>query len=104
MFSMDGVNAFSIKLLRALRAKVPRGRVISYGALAELCGNPGAARAAGMAMASNPFPLFYPCHRVVGSGGALTGFGFGLEMKRQLLTLEGVEFKDAQTIARCSFI
>lgn len=88
-----GVNDFSIKVLRFLRLKVPRGRVVSYGRLAALCGSPGAARAVGLAMASNPFPLFFPCHRVLGADGSLTGFGFGLEMKKSLLELEGIELR-----------
>jgi len=83
-------NSFSIKALRTLLKLVPRGRVISYGRLAALCGSPGAARAVGGAMASNPFPILYPCHRVLGSDGSLTGFGGGLELKRRMLEMEGV--------------
>jgi len=86
-----GCNSFSIKVLRTLLKSVPRGRVISYGRLASLCGSPGAARAVGGAMASNPFPILYPCHRVLGSDGSLTGFGGGLELKRRMLEMEGVE-------------
>ena len=92
MLSHRGLNGFSLKALQFLRRNVPRGRVISYGRLAALCGSPKAARAAGLAMGSNPFPLFYPCHRVLGSDGSLTGFGFGLPMKRKLLQMEGIEF------------
>ncbi len=94
MLSHRGLNGFSLKALQFLKRRVPRGRVISYGRLAALCGSPGAARAAGLAMSSNPFPLFYPCHRVVGSTGSLTGFGFGLPMKRKLLQMEGVLLKN----------
>lgn len=79
-------------LQRALSAakQVRYGEVRTYGWLAEQAGNPRAARAAGQAMHHNPVPLVIPCHRIVGSGGKLTGFGGGLDMKRRLLALEGV--------------
>lgn len=70
--------------------RVAHGTVITYSELAAMTGRPTAARAAGRAMATNPFPLVLPCHRVVGKKGALTGFGPGLAMKRWLLVLEGV--------------
>jgi methylated-DNA-[protein]-cysteine S-methyltransferase len=74
----------------ALRA-VPRGAVVSYGELAALAGRPGAARAAGSFCAHNRFMLIVPCHRVVGAAG-LGGYGSaGLDTKRRLLALEGVE-------------
>lgn len=73
----------------AALATVASGTVITYSDLAARLGNPKAARAAGRAMATNPFPLVLPCHRVVGKKGALTGFGPGLPMKKYLLTLEG---------------
>jgi methylated-DNA-[protein]-cysteine S-methyltransferase len=79
-------------LQRALRAaeQVPYGEVRTYTWVATQAGNARAARAAGQAMHHNPVPLVIPCHRIVGSGGGLTGFGGGLDMKRQLLALEGV--------------
>ncbi len=70
--------------------RVAHGTVVTYSELAAMTGRPTAARAAGRAMAGNPFPLVLPCHRVVGRKGALTGFGPGLPMKRWLLVLEGV--------------
>jgi methylated-DNA-[protein]-cysteine S-methyltransferase len=66
------------------------GQVRTYGWLAGAAGTPKAARAAGQAMSRNPIPLLIPCHRVVGAGGRLTGFGGGLPLKRALLELEGV--------------
>jgi methylated-DNA-[protein]-cysteine S-methyltransferase len=77
---------------RALTAarRIPRGQVRSYSWLAAAAGNPGAARAAGQAMARNPVPIIIPCHRVIAADGSLGGFGGGLEMKRRLLELEGV--------------
>jgi len=69
-------------------AEVPYGRTITYGDLAALAGNPKAARAAGMACARNPIAIFIPCHRVVGSGGRMVGFGGGLNLKSWLLEHE----------------
>jgi methylated-DNA-[protein]-cysteine S-methyltransferase len=86
-----GVGGFARRVLTADHA-IPRGRVMTYGGLAAKLGVPGGARAVGNVMARNPFPLVIPCHRVVGSGGSLRGFGGGLPMKRALLTLEGVAF------------
>jgi len=82
-------SPFQRKVLRACR-RIPRGRVSSYRGIAERCGLPNGARAAGTALARNPFPLVIPCHRVVRSDGSLGGFGGGLPMKRTLLALEGV--------------
>jgi methylated-DNA-[protein]-cysteine S-methyltransferase len=64
------------------------GRTASYRAVAELVGNPKAARAVGTACATNPIPLVVPCHRVVRSDGSLGGYGGGLEAKTRLLALE----------------
>jgi len=58
-------------------------------------GTPGAGRAVGNALARNPFPLVIPCHRAVRSDGALGGYQGGVQMKRKLLALEGVAFRDA---------
>lgn len=69
--------------------KVPYGRTVSYGELARRVGRPKAARAVGQANHNNPIPIIIPCHRVVGSGGALTGYAGGLEIKEKLLRLEG---------------
>jgi methylated-DNA-[protein]-cysteine S-methyltransferase len=69
---------------------IPRGDTRTYGQLAHEAGSPRAARAVGQAMARNPWPPIVPCHRVLGSDQHLTGYGGGLEMKRQLLVMEGV--------------
>ena len=87
----EGVGGFKRRVLLADFA-IPRGRVISYGGLAEKAGVPGGARAVGNVMAGNPFPLVIPCHRVIRSDGSLGGFGGGLPMKRALLEMEGVAF------------
>jgi methylated-DNA-[protein]-cysteine S-methyltransferase len=81
---------FNRRVLRELAAGVPYGSVVGYQDLADRVGEPGAARAVGVAMASNPLPVVVPCHRVVESGGGIGGFGGGLETKRTLLALEGV--------------
>jgi methylated-DNA-[protein]-cysteine S-methyltransferase len=70
-------------------ARVPYGEVTTYGTLAARAGRPRAARAVGTVMNRNPVPIVLPCHRVVGSTGALVGYGGGLERKRMLLELEG---------------
>lgn len=69
-------------------AKIPYGEMMTYGAIATALGDPGAARAVGTACNHNPVPVIVPCHRVVGAGGKLIGFGGGLPRKRQLLELE----------------
>jgi methylated-DNA-[protein]-cysteine S-methyltransferase len=77
---------------RALRAtfEIPYGSVKTYGEIAQLLGNPRAARAVGRAEATNPMPLVIPCHRVIGSDGGLHGYGAGegLATKAWLLELE----------------
>ncbi|ATL82141.1 methylated-DNA--[protein]-cysteine S-methyltransferase [Streptomyces malaysiensis subsp. malaysiensis] len=81
---------FNRRVLRELAAHVPFGTVVGYQDLADRVGEPGAARAVGVAMGSNPLPVVVACHRVVESGGGIGGFGGGLETKRTLLALEGV--------------
>ena len=70
-------------------ADIPYGETLSYGALAKTMST--GARAVGTACASNPLPIILPCHRVVGGGGALTGYsgGDGLATKRYFLRMEG---------------
>ena len=82
---------FQLAVWRALR-EIPYGQTRTYGEIAAAVGRPGAARAVGMANHDNPLLIFTPCHRVVGKGGALTGFACGLEVKRRLLELEGARF------------
>jgi methylated-DNA-[protein]-cysteine S-methyltransferase len=79
---------FHEAVLREL-ARVPYGRVETYGGLAAKVGRPRAARAVGTAMNRNPIPIVLPCHRIVGANGSLTGYGGGLHVKRALLELEG---------------
>ena len=70
--------------------RIPYGHLVTYRDLARMAGNERAARAAGTAMAKNDVPIIVPCHRVVASG-SLGGFALGLEWKRTLLQLEGVD-------------
>jgi methylated-DNA-[protein]-cysteine S-methyltransferase len=78
---------FQQQVWRALLAIAP-GTTTSYGALAVQLGRPAAARAVGAAVGRNPVGIIVPCHRVVGSSGALTGYAGGLPRKRALLALE----------------
>lgn len=83
-------GGFHERVLRELAVSVRHGTTVGYQDLALRVGDPGAARAVGLAMGANPLPVVVPCHRVLESSGALGGFGGGLETKRALLTLEGV--------------
>jgi methylated-DNA-[protein]-cysteine S-methyltransferase len=81
------VSAFQARVLDALRT-IPFGETRSYADIAAQIGQPKAVRAVGGANATNPLPLVFPCHRVIGSNGSLTGFGGGLPLKRWLLDFE----------------
>jgi methylated-DNA-[protein]-cysteine S-methyltransferase len=85
---MEQLSGFSKDVLTTLRDRIGWGELTTYKELAALSGRAGAARAVGAVMRSNPWPLVVPCHRVIGSGGGLTGFGPGLPMKEFLLNLE----------------
>jgi methylated-DNA-[protein]-cysteine S-methyltransferase len=82
------VAPFHESVLREL-ARVPYGRLETYGGLAAKVGRPRAARAVGGVMNRNPIPIVLPCHRIVGANGSLTGYAGGLHVKRALLELEG---------------
>jgi methylated-DNA-[protein]-cysteine S-methyltransferase len=73
-------------------AKIPYGKIVSYGELAKLIGKPKAGRAVGSANGRNPISIILPCHRVIGSNGSLTGYGGGIWRKEWLLKHEGVQF------------
>ncbi|MGV8083222.1 MAG: methylated-DNA--[protein]-cysteine S-methyltransferase [Coriobacteriia bacterium] len=74
---------------RALQ-EIPYGETCSYGEIAHRIGRPKASRAVGMGNNRNPIAIVIPCHRVIGSNGSLTGYAGGLDVKQQLLVLEGV--------------
>lgn len=87
----DG-TAFRQRVWERLRM-IPRGSVTTYGQIAEALDKNGrrtSARAVGGAVGHNPISILIPCHRVVGSDGGLTGYAGGLERKRALLKLEGM--------------
>lgn len=70
---------------------IPYGRTTTYGKLAEALDRKTSPRAVGGAVGHNPISIIIPCHRVVGSGGSLTGYAGGLAAKKKLLALEGIE-------------
>jgi methylated-DNA-[protein]-cysteine S-methyltransferase len=82
------MSAFTRSVLDAT-AGVGFGELATYGEIAGRIRRPRAARAVGRALGSNPIPIVIPCHRVVGAGGALTGYAGGLPRKQTLLRLEG---------------
>src|ERR687891_1288515 len=83
------IHDFKRRVLRAVR-RIPAGRVATYGDVASLAGSPRAARAVGNIMRGCRDPGT-PCHRVIGAGGALGGYGGNLQLKRELLRAEGLE-------------
>ncbi|GAA0574731.1 methylated-DNA--[protein]-cysteine S-methyltransferase [Kribbella sandramycini] len=79
-------------------SKIPYGEMQTYGEVARIVGDAGAARAVGTACNRNPLPVVVPCHRVVGAGGKMVGFGGGIPTKRHLLELEArISFEDRWT-------
>jgi len=96
---LAGSSGFQQQVLRAEHA-IPRGRVSTYGAIAAHIGLPGAARAVGRALATNPFPIVIPCHRAIRADGSLGGYQGGVDMKRALLELEGVEVSPPGRVLR----
>ena len=82
------VGRFGRRVL-GVTSEIPYGGVLTYGEVAADAGSPRGSRAAGNALGSNPMPIVVPCHRVLRTGGALGGYGGGVERKRWLLELEG---------------
>jgi len=74
--------------------KIPYGKTISYKDLAGKTGNPNAFRAAGSANGKNPIPIIIPCHRVINHNRGLGGFACGLDVKRKLLRIEHITWKE----------
>jgi methylated-DNA-[protein]-cysteine S-methyltransferase len=85
----------------AITARIPRGRVITYGDIARILGT-RAYRAVGNALNKNPYSPAVPCHRVVGASGALTGFAGGLAKKQRMLKSEGITLTNGK-VARSHF-
>lgn len=84
---MSGTD-FQKRVWRQLEL-IPYGETRSYRQIAAAIGRPAAVRAVGAANARNPVAIVVPCHRVIGAGGKLTGYGGGLPLKKRLLELEG---------------
>ena len=93
---LSHASSFDRRVWAAAR-EIGYGEMDTYGGLAARIGCFRGARAVGQALGRNRVPLIIPCHRILRSGGALGGFGCGLEWKRRLLSLEGVE-KEANLI------
>ena len=79
-------------------SEIPYGKAVTYGQLAAAIGQPTACRAVANAVGQNPYLILLPCHRVVAADG-IGGFSAGLEAKKQLLTLEGINFSDSTGIS-----
>ena len=80
-------TAFQLRVWQALRA-IPRGETRSYSDIATAIGSPASVRAVAAACAANKLAVVVPCHRVIGKSGSLTGYRWGVERKRALLTME----------------
>lgn len=72
---------------------IPYGQSLCYSQVAQAMGRPEAVRAVANAIGRNPCLIFVPCHRVLGRDGSLTGFSAGLDLKKRLLSLEGIPWK-----------
>ncbi len=80
-------TAFQHRVWEALR-KIPAGETVTYAEIAERIGQPTSVRAVAGAVAANPIAVAVPCHRVIRTGGALSGYRWGVERKRALLDRE----------------
>src|SRR6266702_55788 len=99
-FDLRGLTPFSQAVLHKT-LEIPRGQVRPYGWIAREIGHPAAVRAVGTALANNPIPYFIPCHRVIRSDGVIGNYGGGgPEAKKNILSLEGVQLKRLQDLAR----
>jgi methylated-DNA-[protein]-cysteine S-methyltransferase len=90
---LTALKPFTARVLTEIR-RIPYGKTASYGTIARRLGQPNAARAVGQALKRNPIPVVIPCHRVVSYDGSLGGFSMGLDMKRRLLSIEGVHVRE----------
>jgi len=93
-FDVSGTSPFTQAVLKAT-AEVPFGQLVSYRGIAEKIGQPSATRAVGNALGRNPIPVIIPCHRIVRSDSSLGGYTGGIEIKEQLLALEGAHLPTA---------
>ncbi len=87
---LSSLGDFQKAVLRKC-AEIPPGEIRPYGWIATEIGNPGAVRAVGSALGRNPIPILIPCHRVVRTDGSIGNYAYGPQMKRDLLTSEGLD-------------
>ena len=87
--ALESVSDFNRKVYEVALA-IPHGETLTYGEVAQRIGDPGAARAVGVALGQNPWPIIVPCHRVLAAGGKTGGFSAegGVEIKLRILTIE----------------
>ncbi len=94
VLSMDGTD-FRMDVWNVIK-EIPYGKTMTYGEIAQLLskkrGKKASAQAVGGAVGNNPIPIMVPCHRVLGSGRAITGYSGGLDKKKFLLDLEKIEY------------
>lgn len=90
LFELSALTDFQKNVLTTLRKKVPAGKVIAYSKLAELAACPLGARPVGSVMRENPFPLYFPCHRVIKADSSLGEYQPGQNVKKHLLEKENV--------------
>ena len=102
MIRIDLCSVFQRKVLLA-EYGIPRGAVSTYQRIARYLGSPKGARAVGNALATNPFPIIIPCHRVIRSDRSLGGYQGGQEMKRILLEMEGIDFDSTGRVTTKDF-
>ncbi len=96
---MDAVAEFDRCVYRVAR-DIPVGETLTYGEVAQRCGQPGAAQAVGRALGRNPFPIVVPCHRVLAARGRIGGFSAngGVGTKRRILAIESRHARGAPTL------
>lgn len=98
-YDLRSVGAFDRAVL-AKTLEIPRGEVRPYAWIAREIGHPAAVRAAGSALGRNPVPILIPCHRVVRSDGATGNYGFGPQLKVDLLRDEKVNLEETHQLGR----
>jgi methylated-DNA-[protein]-cysteine S-methyltransferase len=102
-FAWEHLPTFHVKALQ-LTARIPRGKVATYGGIAAGVGVPRGARAVGNAEAGNPFAPIIPCHRVISSTLGLGGYGGRLDVKKAFLMREGVTFVGNRVNRKCVWV
>jgi methylated-DNA-[protein]-cysteine S-methyltransferase len=94
---LDVCSSFQKKVILT-EYNIPRGYVSTYKRIANHLKKPDGARAVGNALATNPFPIIIPCHRAIKTDGSLGGYQGGMQMKYELLKMEGIKFNDNRKV------